>query len=239
MKKFLILIFSFLFGWLLNSASSSQELKMVISRLEDNYKKIKTYSAQFEQEVSQSQFARTISQGRGELFYSKPGKMVWHYTEPEEHWYITDGKTFWDYLPSLKQVLVLSIDQALASSLPKSFLFGMGELEKEFEIRFDSSTTQPEAGTYHLILVPKKEEDRLLLGTIKLVVEAKTFLVKEAHLKDQLGNENILRFSRIKLNPKIDEKIFHFQPPEGVEVIKPSASSKIKEKAQENQKEQN
>jgi len=117
MKKFFILIFSFLFSWLLNSASSSQELKMVISRLEDNYNKIKTYSAQFEQEVSQSQFARTISQGRGELFYSKPGKMVWHYTEPEEHWYITDGKTFWDYLPSLKQVLVLSIDQNLKSGL--------------------------------------------------------------------------------------------------------------------------
>jgi len=57
--------------------------------------------------------------------------------------------------------------------------------------------------------------------------------------RQKLFCENILRFSRIKLNPKIDEKIFHFQPPEGVEVIKPSPSSKIKEKAQENQKEQN
>jgi len=231
MKKILIFIFSFIFNGLAIFAQKNPDLETVISHLQANYKKIKTYSAQFEQEVRQSQFARTISQGKGELFYSKPGKMVWHYTEPEEHWYITDGKTFWDYLPSLKQVLVLSIDQALAGNLPKSFLFGMGELEKDFEIKFDSSFHQPQAGTYYLILVPKKEKDRLLLGTIKLVVDAKTFLVKEARLKDQLGNENILRFSQIKINPKIEEKIFHFQPPKGVEIITPTPS-KIKNNSQ-------
>jgi hypothetical protein len=84
----------------------------VVQKLETNFEGIKSYQARFEQEVKSEQFGRSLTKGSGELFYVKPGKMVWHYNQPEEHWYITNGQIFWDYLPSMKQVMEITLDQA-------------------------------------------------------------------------------------------------------------------------------
>jgi len=220
------------------SISSPAELTVsqLIYRLEQNFEQIKTYQAKFEQEVRSEQFGRSLSKGKGEVYYSKPGKMHWHYTEPEEHFYITDGKTLWDYLPSVKQVLEVPIDEALSSNLPKSFLFGMAKISEQFEVSF-APQEQQSKDSYRLVLVPKKEQDRIIFGGIELLVEAKTFLVKEVKLRDSLGNENLLRFSEIKVNPKIDERMFRFKAKEGVGVLRaPSINDALKENNGANKK---
>ena len=38
-------------------------------------------------------------------------------------------------------------------------------------------------------------------------------------LKDQLGQSTIVKFDKIKLNPKLPNDLFQFQPPVGVDVI--------------------
>jgi len=223
--------------WALSiSSQGGLTVSQVISKLEQNFEQTKTYQAKFEQEVRSEQFGRSLSRGKGEVYYSKPGKMHWHYTEPEEHFYIMDGKTLWDYLPSAKQVLEVPIDEALSSNLPKSFLFGMTKISEQFEVSFAPKEHQTK-DSYRLVLVAKKEQDRIILGTMELLVEAKTFLVKEAKLRDSLGNENLLRFSEIKVNPKIDEKMFTFKPKEGVSVLQaPSIKDALKENNGANKK---
>ncbi len=198
-------------------------LEDVISRIQRNYDKINTYQAQFTQEVSSTSFNRTISQGKGEVIYQKPGKMFWHYSEPEEHLYITDGKTLWDYLPAEKQVVVMEISEALRQSLPRAFLFGMGKLKDQFEISFHSGRITDAEGNYWLDLVPKDETERQTLGTIQFRVDPKEFLVRQAELLDALGNRNNLVFKGIRVNQKVDEKIFSFQVPQGVELIQAPA----------------
>jgi outer membrane lipoprotein carrier protein len=199
--------------------ASPLPLEEVVSRLQQNYDKINTYRAQFTQEVSSTSFDRTISQGKGEVIYQKPGKMYWHYGEPEEHFYITDGKTFWDYLPGEKQVVVMEISEALRQSLPRAFLFGMGKLKDQFEVSFHSGRITDAEGNYWLDLVPKEDAERQTLGTIQFRVDSKEFLVRQAELLDALGNKNHLVFKGIQVNHKVDEKIFSFQVPQGVELI--------------------
>lgn len=206
------------------SIRSALSVEQVVKKLDQNFESIKTYQANFEQEIRSQQFGRSLTKGSGQVFYSKPGKMVWHYTAPEEHWYITDGKLLWDYLPSAKQVMELKLDQALSSNLPKSFLFGMTKISEQFNADFASGWENAKDRNYHLVLTPKKEEDQILLGTIELLVDAKSFLVQEARLRDSLGNENVLKFSGIKVNPKIDEKMFSFKIPPDVEKITPGKS---------------
>ncbi len=210
------------------SARAELTLDQVVSKLEANFAGIKTYSAKFEQEVKSTQFGKNLTTGSGELFYEKPGKMVWHYQAPEEHWYITNGQFFWDYLPSVKQVLEMKLDQALSSNLPKAFLFGMAKLSDQFTVAFDPAQKDAKDGNYRLVLTPKQDEDKIMLGTMSLLVDGKTFLVKEAKLRDSLGNENFLRFTDTKMNPKIDAKMFDFKIPAGVEKIVPPASAESK-----------
>jgi outer membrane lipoprotein carrier protein len=201
------------------------ELKQVVAKLEANVGQISTLQSKFSQEVRSQQFGKTLSSGGGELFFAKPGKMTWHYTAPEEHWYITDGKVFWDYLPSAKQAMMVKLDEALASNLPKSFLFGMGKLSEQFSVQFHPDQSESDPKVYHLILTPKKEQDKVMIGILELVIDSKSFLVQQARLKDPMGNESIMTFSQMKVNPRVDEKIFQFAPPPGVEVIKPQAEA--------------
>jgi outer membrane lipoprotein-sorting protein len=157
--------------------------------------------------------------------------MAWRYAAPEEHWYIMDGKVFWDYLPATKQAMMLKLDDALSSNLPRSFLFGMGKLSSEFDIVFHPDQARKDPKVFRLVLTPKREQDKIMIGILELSIDPKTFLVAQAKLKDAMGNESTMTFSEIKINPKIDAKVFVFTPPKGVEVIKAPEQAAPKQKA--------
>lgn len=219
MRLYWLIISSFFALFPSDVFSTPLSVADVVAKLQANYERITSYQANFSQQLRSSSFDRIVSEGKGNLYFKKPGKMCWHYNEPEEHFYITDGDIFWDYLPSEKQVLKIKLSEALITNIPRSFLFGMGKLDKEFEISFHSKKEKELEEVYHLDLVPKDKSAREVFGTLELWVDAKDFLVREAKLTDPLGNINKLTFSEIKLNPKLDDKIFSFQPPQGVEVI--------------------
>jgi outer membrane lipoprotein carrier protein len=197
-------------------------LDEVVSRVQRNYNNITTYQAEFSQQITSTSIDRKISQGKGRVVYKKPGKMYWHYSEPEEHYYITDGSTLWDYLPEEKQVVIMGISQVLTQKIPRAFLFGMGELKKDFEISFHSGRITDSAGNYWLDLIPKDEKERQTMGRIQFRVDPEKFMVREAELLDPLANKNHLAFKGIQVNKKVNDNLFSFQVPEGVEVIKAS-----------------
>ena len=217
---------------LLARAEANLTLDQVVNRVQANYDQAKTYSASFRQEITSPSFGQAISSGKGEILYQKPGKMVWRYREPEAHVYVLSGNTLWDYYPSEKRALHLSLDQALIENVPKSFLFGMGKLREQFEISSHAGRPVEADGSIKLDLVPKSESARTALGTLVFTIAPKTFLVQEVEMTDSLGNLNHLWFEQIKLNPALDPKQFAWTPPTGVKVLSaesPAAPSGAKE----------
>jgi outer membrane lipoprotein carrier protein len=191
-------------------------LDQVIAKVQANYASIVTYSTDFEQELLSLSQGRVISKGAGTVIYKKPSHMVWTYRTPEEHLYITDGNTIWDYAPADKEAYILPMKDALY----KSFLLGLGDLKKEFEVSFHSGAAKNQDGLYQLDLVPRDQAERDALGTITLYVDPKDFTVRITEMTDALANQNRITFKNIKLNPELDAKLFHFTPPPGVKVIK-------------------
>ncbi len=190
-------------------------LDQVIEKLQKNYDRIETYKAKFDQEIFSMKQGRVVSEGKGEVLYKKPGKMVWHYTDPEEHLYINEGNTIWDYSPAQKEAYRLPVQE----SVYKSFLLGLSELREDFEISFHSGTRKNSKGQYQLDLVARDKQERQVLGTLTLYVDPETFMVKSSESVDALGNTNHVVFKDIKLNEKIEDKKFKFSPPDGVKVI--------------------
>ena len=90
----------------------------VLARLQENYKKIDTYSVEFEQRLYSVDQAKVINSGEGTVIFKKPGKMVWTYTKPEEHIYISDGDTIIDYAPRDKEAYIIPMRDAVYKSLP-------------------------------------------------------------------------------------------------------------------------
>lgn len=208
------------------AAAPALSLDQVIAKLQDNYKIINSYQTDFEQQLWSTSQSRVVSQGEGAVIYKKPSKMVWHYVKPEEHFYITDGSTIYDYAPADKTAYVLSVKDAVY----KAYLLGLGDIKKDFEVSFHSGRAQTSAGFYQVDLVPKNKDERDAVGVITLIVDPGNFLVKQTESVDALGNRNMIKFKNQKMNPALDDARFKFNPPPGTQVIKGESATPVKPK---------
>ena len=81
----------------------------------------------------------------------------WQYEEPTRQELVSDGRTMWVYLPENNQVIQSDIglvSQARESN-PMTFLTGLGQLSRDFQISFASPNRDVD-GNYILELRPRR-----------------------------------------------------------------------------------
>ncbi|AAZ41020.1 LolA [Candidatus Blochmanniella pennsylvanica str. BPEN] len=71
--------------------------------LQNRLKKINNFYVHFIQKVVNSD-NNVVLEYHGELWIKRPNLFNWHMISPEENFLISDGKTLWFYIPSIKQV---------------------------------------------------------------------------------------------------------------------------------------
>ncbi len=152
------------------------------------------------------------------MFFKKPGKMRWNFSQPAQL-LVSDGSFFWFYQPADKQVIKTPFHQAFRSNTPVSFLTGVGRLEDNFQVALQDSTPD----TYLLQLTSKQEAEAV--GRLTLAVSTQTFDIVQATVTDPLGNTTRLRFTNINRNIPLDDSLFQFSIPPGVDIIEPFPSS--------------
>ena len=183
----------------------------IVKRLQARYDSTAGFRADFTQEIESATLGQKV-ESRGTVFFKKPGRMRWEFGEPQQT-LVSDGTCFWFYQPADKQVLKTPLQQAFRSSTPASFLLGVGRLDEDFIV---SLTGETEA-VYQLRLTPKKDAEAL--GLVDLAVSAKTFDILQATITGPLGNVTRLRFTNIDRAAPLDDALFHFSVPPGVDVI--------------------
>jgi outer membrane lipoprotein carrier protein len=198
-------------------AAPAASVPDLVKRLQERYDSTAGFRADFTQEVESATLGQKV-ESRGTVVFKKPGRMRWEFTEPRQT-LVSDGKFFWFYQPAEKQVLKTPFQQAFTSTTPASFLLGVGRLDQDFNIALAGET----ADSYQLRLTPKKDPEAL--GLLDLVVSAKTFDILQATVTDPLGNVTRLHFSNIDRKASLDDTLFHFTAPPGVDVIEAMPAS--------------
>jgi outer membrane lipoprotein carrier protein len=81
----------------------------------------------------------------------------WQYEEPTRQELVSDGKTMWVYLPENNQVIQSDIGlvSKARESNPMTFLTGLGQLSRDFQINFATPNRDVE-GNYVLELRPRR-----------------------------------------------------------------------------------
>lgn len=189
----------------------------VVKKLQARYDATSGFRADFAQEV-ESVTLRQKVEARGKVFFQKPGRMRWEFLEPEQL-LVTDGKFFWLYQPADKQVIKSPFEQAFRSNSPASFLLGVGRIEQDFIPALKGETKE----TYSLRLTPKKDPEAI--GLLDLEVDAKTFDILQATIIDPLGNTTRVRFTNIDRKTPLDEMLFRFTVPPGVDIVDAASTS--------------
>jgi outer membrane lipoprotein carrier protein len=188
-----------------------------VKKLQARYDSTAGFHANFSQEVESATLGQKI-ESHGTVVFKKPGRMRWEFTEPKQT-LVSDGEFFWFHQPADNQVIKTPFRQAFSSATPVSFLLGVGRLEQDFSIALAAETKE----AYQLRLTSK--EDPEAIGVLDLTVNAKTFDIEQAVVTDSLGNITRLRFSDIDRMTPIQDDVFRFSPPSGVDVIEPIPAS--------------
>lgn len=170
---------------------------------------LETLHARFEQKVVGSD-GQLQDQSEGEVWLRRPHRFRWEYGGDFPEVVVGDGTRIWIYDEVLEQVTVR--DQTAASvDSPLSLLTDPANLDRQFEVR--------EAGeAWELKLLElrarsaEEEFERVLLG---LRDGALWLMIVE----DAFGLRTELQFREPQRNVPLDDALFRFQPPPGVDVL--------------------
>ncbi len=180
-----------------------------LDKLRNFTSSLSTFSAAFEQTVYDAD-SNPLQNSTGTASLKRPGKFLWHYKTPTEQKIIADGEKVWIYDIELDQVTVSALDER-ASGTPLALLMGDSPLEDEFSIK-----AQGEAdGIAWFELVPNNNDtdfEKIFLGLDKAGLAV-------MELRDNFGQATQIRFENYQGNIPLDDVMFDFKPPAGVDVI--------------------
>lgn len=187
----------------------------VVERMQKNYDQARDFKAQFTQTYTNATFKRT-KKSTGTVTFKKPGLMRWDYDTPQKEMILSTGKVLWLYQPDDQAAYKQDLK---TSQLPASlaFLMGKGKLADQFEIAPAGTVPYGSSSDYRLSLKPK--EPQSTYQAMIFVVDPKTFFVTESVLTDSQGNVNDIAFTDLKVNTKIPESQFRWEPPKGVHTV--------------------
>lgn len=181
----------------------------VLARLDDFTRQLETFTADFEQTLY-DESSEPLQSSSGRLQIKRPGKFFWRYEKPDRQDIVTDGNTLWLYDHELEQVTVSPVDERL-SGTPLVLLTGGAPLGEEFDIEALGASE----GIDWLQLTPRETDSDF--EQVYLGLGAGGVVAME--LQDSFGQATQIRFSNVQSNQPIDDAVFAFTPPDGVDVI--------------------
>ncbi|OEU65980.1 MAG: outer membrane lipoprotein carrier protein LolA [Desulfobacterales bacterium PC51MH44] len=198
----------------LNSSAEKSNLLLddIIGRVEKRYA-VSGFSAHFFQ-VSTIKAMEITDTASGKAFFKRPGKMRWEYEKPDRQIIITDGKTLWIYRPDDNQVMIGKSPSFFGDGKGASFLSDMKLIRQKFSVLLEKKTAD---GYYVLKLLPK--EKTFDVSVINLSISTKTFDVFQIITYNSYEDETRIELSNIEFKPELNDSMFSFQIPQGVEIL--------------------
>jgi len=196
------------------TAFGQDDLQTLINKVQAEYERTNDIYASFTQ-ISHLRSVSKPKESSGMVYFKKPGKMRWEYTNPEQQLLVSDGKTMWFYVAEDEQVVVQHAEDAYGSKTPITFLSGMGKLQNDFYMSLLPESDP--ATAYKLELLPKQPQPEL--AKLILTVDPKTYQIVHTAVYDPYGNITDVYLSNLEINVAPPDDVFTFDIPEGVDVI--------------------
>jgi outer membrane lipoprotein carrier protein len=220
---FLLIVCLFSVSSVVLSQDSSQKLNVtpnisdlsldyIIQKVETRYA-VSGFSANFFQ-VSTIKAMKITDTAYGRAFFKRPDKMRWEYEKPARQTIVTDGNTLWIYRPEDNQVMVGKAPSFFGDGKGFSFLSDIKLIQNKFRIMLEKKA----ANDCHVLkLLPRAKT--FDVSVIYLSVSKKTFNVVKIVTYNSYGDETRIELSNIQFKQKLDDSMFSFTIPQGVEML--------------------
>lgn len=195
--------------------NTAKDLNATTQAVDDHYNRLKSFKAGFTEIYQSGGINRNES---GVLWLKKPGRMRWEYRQPREKLFLTDSQTAYFYVPGDHQARKTAIKNLDDIRSPLRYLLGKTKLQKELDGLSFAPDVQPlQTGDMVLRGIPKTMRDRVseLLLEVTPAYQIARILIREVD-----GTSTDFRFSQIEENVPVQDALFRFSPPPGVEILK-------------------
>jgi len=192
-----------------SQSSATSDAARGLATLEAFLDGVRSLTADFTQELYGAD-QRLLETETGTLSLARPNRFRWSYVRPTELVVVADGTKLWMYDVELSQVTVAPLDETVGSS-PAMLLSG----DRSVRDGFDVVQTYTLDGLDWVKLAPKADASDFTSVLIGFDGNAPQRL----ELVDGLNQVTRIVFANVVVNPSLDDGIFRFQPPAGVDVI--------------------
>ena len=194
-------------------AESDPALDRILDGMEKRYAN-SSFSATFLQESTIKAMELTDF-ASGKVYVRYPGKMRWEYEKPDKQIIITDGYKLWIYRPEDNQVMTGAAPEFFRDGKGASFLSDIKLIRQKFDIEL----LKEEKSLFHeLELTPR--EKNMDVAKIHLSVSMSRFTVMRVITYNFYGDETRIELLNSEFGIALDENLFSFKIPEGVDVLK-------------------
>lgn len=169
---------------------------------------LKTFSADFiQQQVNVRGQKQPASSGHFVL--ARPGRFFWAYEKPYVQKLIANDGVLWVYDPDLAQVTRSPL--ADNRGAPIGIFLGNQPLQEAFDV---SSIGKNDGLDWYSLKDRSAKSD---FNQVQIGMDTKG--IKAMVFTDKLDNRTTVQFSQREVNQKVDEALFQFVPPKGVDVV--------------------
>lgn len=168
-----------------------------------------SFEATFEQTLYDAD-SEPLRESSGSIKLKRPARFVWTYDEPEAQQIVADGESIWLYDIELEQVTVNAIDERIDGT-PLQLLMRAAPLSDGFDIESLGQTD----GIDWFGLTPLTQASDFEMVFIGLQDDA----LAAMELRDSFGQATQIRFTDFRKGLTLDDALFVFDAPEGVDVI--------------------
>ena len=191
-------------------ASASSTADNLIQKVQARYNDARTLSVNFTEKYGI--LGRERAPEAGLLTLRKQGKMRWDYTRPQGKVFVSDGKNVFLYTSRDNRVEKVPLKDTEDMRAPLAFLLGRLDMKKEFG---SFAVREGDAGTW---LEAAAKNDHVPYKNVQMLI-AEDGSIRSLIVTGR--DESLLSFgfANEKINPPVDERLFHFTIPAGAEVV--------------------
>jgi outer membrane lipoprotein carrier protein len=199
------------------SAETKSKIDEILLNMENADANIKTVRFNIYQEINYT-LTKEKQIVEGEIAFKKPENFYFKQTKPMEQIINANGRKIWIYTPAYNQLMVDSWKNWLKNGFVPSSLLSFSNDWKEMKNNYTFEYLGDEDNCFIIGLTPSKES-AASSWKMNIWIDSKLFVPK----KVKLFAENIeitTNTSEYVVNGKIDDSLFHFKIPKGVEPVK-------------------
>lgn len=177
-----------------------------LNRFLDN---MQTLEANFKQTLVDDQGLQ-LESSSGVVFLDRPDKFRWDYQNPYTQTIVTNGKLLWFYDEDLEQVTIRDVSTSIENT-PAAIFGSYEDIDKQFII-IDMGHIE----NYDWVeLTPRDIESQY--NSIRLGFDDEQLGMMV--MFDNLGQVTRIDFTEEVLNKKMDDSMFNFELPQGIDII--------------------